>query len=292
MVALLSLLVLFIAAASQLTTIDHYPMIIIIVSILFLIDTTALPLMTVLSTHHTTTEHPSYSDWIAIYHHNYTIHASWIVASSLLLSIILSMLKDTYPSPYLRNMVIYYLLVYLFVLLSATTWIVAQHFSLAMLIIYTTIPTAIVLYMMTVWLDHKKIDSRSIADHCMDKCIVEGPGQLGDSTRDGLSNQIKALFPYYLYHRRSYYLALLMLYMVRTSHYNKSAGDNVLTIFMRVYLCIDLDHLHSQPLWVGSCRLNSLKYLCSQVSLATYSKTSVLIHIYPSIHLFIYHDHT
>ena len=236
MVALLSLLVLFIAAASQLTALDHchYP-IIIIASILFLIDTTALPLMTVLSTHRTTTKHLSYSDWTAIYHHNYTIHASWIVASSLFLSIMLSMLKDTYPSPYRRNMVIYYLLVYLFLLLSATTWIVVQHFSLGMIVTYTTVPTAIVLYMMTLWwLDDKKIDSQSRRDDCMedDTCIVDGPDQLKDSTRNGLANQIKALSPYYSYHRSRYYLALLMLCMVRSSQYNKSAGDNILTVSM------------------------------------------------------------
>ena len=125
MVALLSLLVLVISASAHLSSEDQSS-ILIIACILMLIDTAILPVTTVLSSYNSM-EHVEYSHWLATYHHHYTIHAIWIVATSLLLSITTCIPQYQHIiSSYCRrsssSISVAYLVVFLFGLMSATTW--------------------------------------------------------------------------------------------------------------------------------------------------------------------------
>jgi len=214
MLALFSLLVLIISASSQLISEDNSS--IFIASILFLIDTTALPLTAVFSSYNNSTEHIEYSQWLIIYHRHYSIHAIWIVATSILLSITAYVQHhDIIPSHYRRNMMVAYLVGFLFVLMSANTWIAAQHFSLAMLVATTTVPTAIVLYSITVQLDQtsdKEALPPTIASEA-DLSIVRPDHHRSDkSIKD---DRVDCLSMASMSHRNRYVSTLLAASMVR-----------------------------------------------------------------------------
>jgi hypothetical protein len=183
MMALFSLLVLVISASAHLSSEDHSS--ILIASIMLLMDTAVLPLTTVLSSHNNnSTEDIEYSQWLATYHHHYTIHLTWIVATSLLLSIITYIHKDRdiTPSHYQHSIPAAYLVVFLFALMSATTWIASQHFSLAMLVAITTVPSAIALYSITLQTDEESgkagLPPSVVLGHTDPIIIVAGPEHL------------------------------------------------------------------------------------------------------------------
>ena len=278
MVALLSLLVLVIFASAHLSSEDHSS-ILITSSILMLIDTAILPVTTVVSSYNST-EHVEYSHWLATYHHHYTIHAIWIIATSLLLSITTCIPRCHHIiSSYCRysssSISVAYLVVFLFGLMSVTTWIAAQHFSLAMLVAFTTVPTAIVLYSITLQTDEEsnKAGLPPSVVLQVDPIIVVGPEHSIDEDHDDATDlsQRRRKTPSMQPPRIRYYSALLAVSMVRAEYRNCCIYIFLLSLFLSSYVCdsfyLSSDHHrhHAQSPWIDNCRFNSLKHLLSKV---------------------------
>jgi len=114
--------------------------------------------------------------------------------------------------------------VFLFGLMSATTWIAAQHFSLAMLVAFTTVPTAIVLYSITLQTDEEsnKAGLPPSVVLQVDPIIVVGPEQSIDEDHDDATDlsQRRSKTPSMQPPRTRYYSALLAVSMVRTEYRN------------------------------------------------------------------------
>jgi hypothetical protein len=111
--------------------------------------------------------------------------------------------------------------VFLFGLMSATTWIAAQHFSLAMLIAFTTVPTAIVLYSITLQTDEEsnKAGQPPSVVLQVDPIIVVGPEHLIcesiDEDHDADLSRRRRVSSSMQPPRTRYYSALLAVSMVR-----------------------------------------------------------------------------